>query len=169
MKHFIMDYYLLALSPVIIFLLISCRSDQNNSLKPAEDMERTYDSLLASSLGADAYGMKSYVMAFLKTGPNRSQDSATIAEIQQAHLENIIRLADEGKLILAGPFLDNGELRGIYVFNVSTLEEARKLTLADPAVRAGRLVMELHPWYGSAALQQLYDIHKRLERKSVAE
>jgi uncharacterized protein YciI len=80
--------------------------------------------------------MKSYVMAFLKTGPNRSQDSATIAEIQQAHLENIIRLANEGKLILAGPFLDNGELRGIYVFNVSTLEEARKLTLADPAVRA---------------------------------
>jgi uncharacterized protein YciI len=85
--------------------------------------------------------MRQYVMAFLKAGPNRSQDSATAAQLQRAHLDNIFRLADEGKLILAGPFLDKGEIRGIYVFDVKTVEEAAALTATDPAIQAGRLVM----------------------------
>ena len=81
----------------------------------------SYDSALAMKLGADEYGMKKYVMAFLKTGPNQEQDSAKAAELQRAHLDNIFRLADEGKLALAGPFLDGGELRGVYIFNVETV------------------------------------------------
>jgi hypothetical protein len=51
--------------------------------------------------------------------------------------------------------MDGGEVRGIYIFDVQTIEEARKLTASDPAVKAGTLVMELHPWYGSAALKDL--------------
>ncbi len=128
----------------------------------------SYDSVLAQRLGADQYGMKRYVMAFLRRGPNRSQDSATAAQLQQAHLQNIQRLADEGSLILAGPFLDDGEIRGIYIFNVASIEEARKLTGTDPAIQAGRLVMELHPWYGSAALLEVHRLHKRLMKEDVA-
>jgi len=123
-----------------------------------------YDSALAVRLGADEYGMRSYVMAFLKAGPNRSQDSAEAVALQRAHLANIQRLADEGKLVLAGPFLDSGPTRGIYVFDVATVEEARELTMTDPAVQAGRLEMELHPWYGSAALRALNGIHGRVAR-----
>jgi uncharacterized protein YciI len=128
-----------------------------------------FDSVLSKKLGADEYGMKKYVLAFLKAGPNRTQDSIEAAKIQKMHLENINRMAEEGKLVLAGPFLDDGEIRGIYLFNVRTLEEARRLTATDPAVRAGRLVMELHPWYGSAALLEINNIHKRIEKRNVAE
>ncbi len=119
---------------------------------------------MAYEFGADEYGMKQYVMAFLKRGPNRSKDSTTAANLQRAHLDNITRLANEGKLVLAGPFLDNGEIRGIYIFNVKSIEEAKELTATDPAIEAGSLVMELHPWYGSAALMNVNDLHKKLSK-----
>lgn len=127
----------------------------------------TYDSTLAVQLGADDYGMKKYVMAFLKAGPNRSQDAATAAELQRAHMDNIGRMAKEGKLVLAGPFLDGGELKGIYIFNVETIEEAKALTETDPAIQAGRLVMELHPWYGSAATMMINEWHEKLQKKKM--
>jgi uncharacterized protein YciI len=126
--------------------------------------EASYDSTLASRLGADKLGMKVYVMAFLKKGPNRNQDSAEAERLQEAHMANIGRMAREGFLVLAGPFEDDGDLRGIYLFNVSTVEEAQRLTETDPAVKAGRLVMELHPWYGSAALMEVPRIHRTLHR-----
>lgn len=129
----------------------------------------TYDSAFARRVHADERGMKKYVVAFLKRGPNRSQDSLTAMALQQAHLKNIERMANEGTLVLAGPFLDNGELRGIYVFNVETIEEARALTETDPAIHAGRLVMELHPWYGSAALLEINSLHRRLQNNNVSE
>lgn len=126
--------------------------------------EVTYDSLLAARLGADDYGMRPYVMALLKAGPNRDQDSTMAAQLQQAHMANIARMADEGLLVLAGPFMDEGALRGIYVFNVATVEEARALTETDPAIQAGRLEMELHPWYGSAALQEMNTLSRRITK-----
>ncbi|HVS91358.1 MAG TPA: YciI family protein [Mucilaginibacter sp.] len=135
----------------------------------AQSNNPQYDAGLAKKLGADEYGMKTYVMAFLKTGPNRLKDSAARAQLQKAHLKNIMRLADEGKLIVAGPFLDNQDIRGIFIFNVSSVEEAKKLTETDPAVQAGSLIMELHPWYGSAGLVEAFKLHKKVEKKSVAE
>lgn len=133
------------------------------------DTAVTYDSTFAAKLGADAYGMRPFVLAFLKRGPNRSQDSTTAANLQKAHLENIMRMAESGKLVLAGPFLDTGAVRGIYVFNVSTIEEARELTATDPAIQAGRLEMELHPWYGPASLQLITPLSKRLEKTRITE
>ncbi|WP_340104983.1 YciI family protein [Rhodohalobacter sp. 8-1] len=108
--------------------------------------------------------MRQYVIAFLKDGPNRDQDSTRTAELQRAHLDNIRRLAEEEKLVLAGPFMDTSEIRGLYVFDVRTMDEARKLTESDPAVQAGRLAMELRPWYGSAALMEVNRIHSTISR-----
>lgn len=71
----------------------------------------TYDSALAKKLGADDYGMKKYVMAFLKTGPVEIKDSVQRRQLLMAHLKNIQRLAKEGKLILAGPFMDVKKLK----------------------------------------------------------
>jgi uncharacterized protein YciI len=133
------------------------------------DQKASYDSVFAKRTGADGYGMKKYVMAMLKAGPNRNQDSATVAGLQKAHLQNIRRMAQEGKLVLAGPFMDEGTVVGIYIFNVESLEEARALTSTDPAIKAGRLEMELRPWYGPASLQMVVPLHKRLEKKSVAD
>jgi uncharacterized protein YciI len=129
----------------------------------------TYDSVLAKKLGADQYGMKYYVMAFLKTGPNQITDSLKRIEMQKAHLKNIIRLANEGKLILAGPFLDDQPVEGIFIFNVESIEEAKALTNSDPAIQSGELVMELRPWYGSAALVEITALHQKIQKKSVAD
>jgi uncharacterized protein YciI len=123
-----------------------------------------FDAELAAELGADDYGMRRYVMAFLKAGPNRPSDPDQSAALQRAHMDNIRRLAEDGALVLAGPFLDGGELRGIYVFAVDSVEEAEALTATDPAVQAGSLVMELHPWYGSAALIRVGEMHERVAR-----
>ena len=75
-------------------------------------------------------------------------------------------MAEEGDLLLAGPFMDSGEFRGIYLFNVKTVEEARELTKTDPAIRAGALEMELHPWYGTAALMKVNEIHSKISREN---
>lgn len=130
------------------------------------DARESYDPQLAAEIGADKYGMRRYVMAFLKRGPNRSQSPEDSAALMRAHLDNITRLAEAGSLIVAGPFLDDGDVRGIYLFNVATVEEARALTETDPAIQAGRLEMELHPWYGAAALQQLIDLYPRTTQQS---
>lgn len=136
---------------------------------PEPKINPQYDAELAKKLGADAYGMKQYVMAFLKEGPNQEKDPAKAAALQKAHLKNIIRLANEGKLVIAGPFLDGQSVKGIFIFNVATIEEAKELTATDPAIKAGTLVMELRPWYASAALVEVMDIHKKVEKKSVAD
>ena len=81
-------------------------------------------------------------------------------------MNNIQRMANEGKLCVAGPFLEKGEIRGIYIFNVTTIEEARKLTETDPLIKSGGLIMELHQWYGSAALQQINTIHSTITKTS---
>lgn len=128
--------------------------------KPANN----FDATLAIEMGADDYGMRKYVMAFLKKGPNRTLDKEKASKLQAAHMKNIGRLAKEGKLAIAGPFLDDGELRGIYIFNVETIAEAKKLTESDPAIKAGSLVMELHPWYGSAALGLVNKYHDKISK-----
>jgi len=134
-----------------------------------DDQELSYDSSWAIALGADKYGMKNYVLAYLKAGPKRDQDSATVAEIQKAHLENIMRMTKQGQLVVAGPFLDDHEVKGICILNVETIAEAKELVETDPAIEAGRLTMELHPWYSSAALMLVNKIHKKIEKKSVTE
>ncbi len=150
---------------VTLIITVSCSQNQRKETLNSP----SYDSLLAKKLGADKFGMKAYVMAFLKRGPNRPTDSIERANLQAAHMKNIGRLADEGKLIVAGPFLDNQEIRGIYIFNVSSVEEAKVLTETDPAIQAGSLVMELHPWYGSAALIETVEIHKKLQKNNITE
>lgn len=127
--------------------------------------QAAYDAKLAAKLKADDNGMKTYVMAFLKAGPKRNRPREEAQKLQAAHRANINRLAAEGKLVLAGPFADDGDLRGIYIFDVTTVAEAEALTKTDPAIQAGQLAMELHPWYGSAALMTIPELHSRIEKR----
>lgn len=128
--------------------------------------EPAHDAALAEKLGADGYGMRSYVLALLESGPRRDHPADEAAALQRGHLAYIRKLSDEGKLLLAGPLLDQGPLRGIFVLDVATVDEARALVDADPAVKAGRLKVELHPWYGSAALRALPELHGRVAREN---
>ncbi|ACT94183.1 YciI family protein [Dyadobacter fermentans] len=135
-------------------------------LSAAAHAQNAYDSTLAKKLGADEYGMKKYVMVFLKTGsatnvPKSSSDSAFAG-----HMQNINRLVESGKLVVAGPFFKNDKYRGIFILNTDSIEEGRKLVETDPAVQAKLLDMDLLLWYGSAALAETLEIHKKIEKKS---
>ena len=93
--------------------------------------------------------MNTVYLGFLKRGPNRKEgDGSTpeVQELQKAHIANIIRLAETKKLVMAGPFGDNGDLRGIFVFRVGSLKEAQELAATDPMIKIDRLRLELHPW-----------------------
>ncbi len=122
-----------------------------------------YDVRLAQELEADDYGMKSYIMVVLKTGPNSSTDTQFINQIFRGHLDNIRRLAEEGKLIVAGPLGKNDRnYRGIYIFDVSSVEEAEALLQTDPAIKEGLLATEIFNWYGSAALPMYLDYSDKI-------
>lgn len=109
---------------------------------------------LAAGVGPGGYEMTTYYVAFLYRGAKWTpQETAETARIQDEHLANIQRLAKSGKLVLAGPFTDDGELRGMFVLQGVSLDEARELAANDPAVKAGRLRIELHPWYAAAGIR----------------
>ncbi len=139
---------------------------------PAQDaaaqIAPKYDAELAQRLGGDDYGMKKYVLVLLKTGPKDGEfkDQAR-SDIFAGHMQNIGRLADEGKLAVAGPFRKNEQgMRGLFILNVETVEEARVLVDTDPAVSAGILVAEMTPWYGSASLMATPEIHKTIAKQN---
>ena len=91
--------------------------------------------------------MTTAYLAFLKRGDKWTPEkTAATEELQKAHLANINRLAQMKKLVVAGPFGDNGTLRGIFIFKVASIEEARELAATDPAVQAGRLALDIHPF-----------------------
>lgn len=100
------------------------------------------------------YEMTNYIVGFLRRGPNAtSENTAETQKIQEGHLANIRKMAAAGKLAVAGPFMDNGDLRGMFIFKNTTMEEAKALVASDPAVKSGRLVLELHPWFSPAGLR----------------
>jgi len=96
------------------------------------------------------YEMTTYYVGFLYKGPTWSaEETPERARLQEAHMANIRKMGAEEKLLIAGPFTDDGEIRGLYVFKAGSLEEARALAESDPAVKAGRLRFEIHPWYAA--------------------
>jgi uncharacterized protein len=97
--------------------------------------------------------MTTYYVGLLYRGPKWSPEETEERKlIQEGHMAHIGKMADSGKLLLAGPFMDDGKLRGIFVFRVGSLEEAKALAEQDPAVQAGRLIVELHPWYSAKGI-----------------
>ena len=131
----------------------------------AQDINPAYDSALAKKLGGDDYGMKRYVLVILKTGKNDVKDTLLRDSLFAGHFANINRLADAGKLIVAGPLVKNdNQYRGIFILNVPTFEEANELLKADPTIKEHIFDVELYRWYGSAALPEYLEAHKKIEK-----
>jgi len=101
--------------------------------------EKTQDTIL----------MQQYFIAFLKSGPNRSQNEEEAQQLQKEHLVHLAKMYDMGFADISGPFGDDGEIRGITIYNVPTLKMADSLANSDPMVKAGRLVIEVHPWWAA--------------------
>jgi len=132
----------------------------------AQHLAAQYDRALADSLGADEYGMKTYMLVILKTGTNRTTDEKVLDSLFRGHMANINHLAQIGKLFVAGPFGNNdGNYRGIFIFDVKTRQEAQALLQSDPTIRANIFQAEVLEWYGSAALPTYLKVHERIEKQ----
>lgn len=131
----------------------------------AEVAKPIFNADLAKSVGADDYGMRSYVLVVLKTGPTPMPAGKERDDMFKGHFANINRLAAKGKLALAGPFDGVNGWRGLFNFAVPDIEEAKKLTASDPVISSGEMVAEYHKYYGSAALMLVNDAHKKIAKK----
>lgn len=127
-----------------------------------------YNQELATSLGADKYGMKPYTIVMLTTGTTKIEDKAKMSELMKGHMANIGKLANEGKIVVAGPFLENNKenYRGMFIFNTKSKEEAEQWVKTDPAVQAGVFSYEIFPWYGSAALPLYLKHHDEITKEN---
>jgi hypothetical protein len=133
--------------------------------QPSASAAPAFDAALAQSVGADEHGMRSYVLVILKTGPNKVPAGPERDEMFKGHFANINRLAKEGKLAVAGPSDGVDAWRGIFVFAVPEIEEAKRLTATDPVIVKGEMVAEYHKLYASAALMLVNDAHTRVTKK----
>jgi uncharacterized protein YciI len=133
----------------LVFLMLASLSITAQTNNP------DYDAKLAEELGADEYGMKSYILVILKTGSNKTTDKTFIDSCFRGHMTNIGQLVEAGKLIVAGPLGKNeNTYRGIFILDVSDFDEANELLKKDAAVQENLLAADLYKWYGSAALSQ---------------
>ncbi|HNP47216.1 MAG TPA: hypothetical protein PKK99_01525 [Bacteroidia bacterium] len=149
-----------------IRILILCYIISSFFVQAHAQSNSKFNKALADSLGADEYGMKKYVLVILKTGEVTITDQHVKDSIFAGHMANIVRLAGLGKLTVAGPLEKNDHnYRGIFIFNVATVEEAQSLVQTDPAVISKVLAAEMYPWYGSAALPMYLKYHDEVKSK----
>ncbi|MCX8525228.1 YciI family protein [Chryseobacterium formosus] len=158
----------------IIFTLVSCsiqtKAQNGKSGKDgvSSNSKITFNQKLADSLGADKYGMKGYTIVMLTTGTAKIDDKDKKAELMKGHMENIGKLAKEGKITVAGPFLEKNKenYRGMFIFNTKSKEEAESWVKTDPAVAAGIFNYEIFSWYGSAALPLYLKHHDEIAKEN---
>jgi uncharacterized protein YciI len=149
------------ISVLLLIAILTC-----NETTQAQAINN-YDSVLAKKLQADEYGMKSYVFIILKKGTSDITDKKVLDSIFHGHMANIKKLASENKLLLAGPMGDNNkDYEGIFVFNTSSVDEAKQWLSTDPAIQSKHLDAELYSWYGPAALEEVISINQKLQKKS---
>ena len=149
----------------LLFMCISCvqNTPEKEDVILEEEMVEKKGSVASqiATLKADGFQIFDYVdeatgdtvimqqdfMAFLKSGPNRNQSEEEAAKLQEAHQAHLGRMYELGYADISGPFGDDGDLRGITVYNVPTLKMADSLANLDPMMKAGRLMVEIKPWW----------------------
>ena len=97
----------------------------------------------------DTVLMQQYFIAFLKRGVSRAQSKEEADSLQALHQAHLGSMYEKGYADISGPFGDDGDIRGITIYNVPTQEMADSLANSDPMVKAGRLEIEVHPWWAA--------------------
>ena len=153
------------LSMVTMLLFIACKIETNDTVKAEEQPTKEKKSMKLIKQELEAKGfelfdyvdektqdtviMQKYFIAFLKKGPNRSQPEEEANKLQAAHMAHLGKMYELGYADISGPFDDDSDISGITIYNVPTLQMADSLANADPMVKAGRLVIEMHPWWAA--------------------
>lgn len=148
---------------LILIIMVSCKqqsketiiSETKEAIKTREQLKEnlaqkgfhTFDYIDGQT--HDTILMQQYFIAFLKRGPNRSQTKAETDSLQTLHLKHLSNMYKLGYADISGPFGDAGDIRGITIYNVPTLHMADSLANSDPMVQAGRLIIEIHPWWAA--------------------
>ncbi|QLE01413.1 hypothetical protein HX109_07490 [Galbibacter sp. BG1] len=153
----------------LVFGILSCETNSTNTTPEISSEGKAQQDTLTSILkikerlnsegfqtfdyvdekSGDTILMQQYFIAFLKRGESRSQSKEEADSIQKLHLAHLGKMYEEGYADISGPFGDDGEIRGITIYNVPTLQMADSLANSDPAVKAGRLQIEIHPWWAA--------------------
>ena len=111
-------------------------------------MRESEESTLPEEIQSAIARGKRYTLRIYRRGPKRDHDEATAQKIQVGHLKHIFDLRNRGLLLVNGPLVDDDDMRGVGIFDLEDIEEVRRIDSADPAVVAGSLVVEVHPWFG---------------------
>jgi uncharacterized protein YciI len=124
----------------------------------------------ARQSGQPAFEMDTYQLGLLRKGPQWGvgQEEET-RRIQSEHLAHLTKLSRAGKLVGAGPFGDGGDIRGILIFKAASVEEASLLGQDDPAVKAGRLALDIHTWWGPKGIGEKYAAEAKADPSIKAE
>ena len=159
-----MKYVLFTIYTAMICVQLSIAQTANDST----NLNPNYDKNLALKLGADDFGMKSYFLIILKSGTNTSTDKELINKSFKGHFENINKMVETGKLVLAGPIGKNEDnFRGIFILqNIKTQQEVKALLANDLAIMNNFLDYSIYPWYGSASLPEYLPFADKIWRKN---
>lgn len=147
-----------------IILMASCTNQQTDSAREPIEVRSAYKKPMAQlkkeltekgyqvfdyvdEKTKDTVIMQQYFIAFLKSGPNRNQSKEVADSLQNLHMAHLGKMYEMGYADLSGPMGDDGDLRGITIYNVPTIEMADSLANSDPMVKAGRLMIEIKPWW----------------------
>lgn len=152
----------------VLFVCMACQEQATQENKAVQVVEEIKTSVAATKAELEAKGyqifdyvdektkdtvlMQQYFIAFLKSGPNRSQSKTEADSLQTLHLAHLGKMYELGYADISGPFGgDDGDIRGgITIYNVPTQEMADSLANSDPMVKAGRLEIEMHPpWWAA--------------------
>jgi uncharacterized protein YciI len=110
-----------------------------------------------SAVGGVIPPLATYQFGLLRKGPAwTAKRTPATDSIQAGHMANIHRMWEEGLLVAAGPILEGGELRGVFIFRADSAAQVRGLAARDPAIRAGRLVLDLHTWFAPPGIGEPY-------------
>lgn len=148
---------------LVIISIIACKTETEQAVDPGIEKEKVSTKELKEELTSKGYQvfdyideetkdtiiMQQYFIAFLKRGPNRSQSEEEANKLQEAHLAHLGKMYALGYADISGPFGDDGDIRGMTIYNTPNIKIADSLANADPMVKAGRLVIELHPWWAA--------------------
>ena len=152
------------LATLMLLSVTAMTHAQSKTDTDATSINPNYDQAIAQKLGGDEYGMKSYFLVILKTGAQVIADKQLVSESFKGHMDNINRLVEEGKLIIAGPLGKNdNDYRGIFIFNnVATRDDLEEIMNNDLAVKNGLLDYDIFTWYGSAAIPEYLPISDKI-------
>ncbi len=138
---------------VLMLMLLPLAFAQTNS--SALSSQQTTQNNAAQAM--PVFDNEPYLFALLSRGTTwTAEKTPETTRIQEGHMANIRRMAETGKLVAAGPIGDDGNLRGIFVFRGATLDEAKQLSGEDPAIKSGRLKIEIYEWWGSKGIGVKY-------------